>query len=193
MNGAKAVKFSKRERILCLVTVVAMFFGYSKWVVAKKRASIRAMDINIQTLESSSRDLKTMMAAIQQKRSLASAPVDAAESDALPQYLTNSASLSNLIRQLTNEDPAHKYNVKSIVGRPAAIEKGAESKPYELISYEVKLETSFLSVGHFIERLEESKFVLDVVSVEVQRIESDLKRCTATIRLNSYVPISKDS
>jgi hypothetical protein len=66
-------------------------------------------------------------------------------------------------------------------------EKSKKTGAYTQTLYELETESSFLAIGKFLESLEDSPLLTEVESVEISRIEQEMKRCTAKIRLYGYV------
>ena len=68
-----------------------------------------------------------------------------------------------------------------------AVIKQDELKKYYKTLFVLELDTSFLTLGQFIDKLEHSDLLLEVQSLDVSRIGRELKKCTVKIEFYGYV------
>jgi hypothetical protein len=54
------------------------------------------------------------------------------------------------------------------------------------VAYDIELESNFLAVGRFLQRLEDSPLLTELHSIEIERAPSEMKRVRTNIKLYSY-------
>jgi hypothetical protein len=58
---------------------------------------------------------------------------------------------------------------------------------YTQTLYSLEAESNFIAIGKFLENLEDSPLLTEIESIDISRIENELKQCKASIRLYGYV------
>ena len=74
------------------------------------------------------------------------------------------------------------FSVSKIATSPPTLSQGFRKT---LISLDA--EATFLSIGTFLENLEDSPLLTEIDSIEIKRQAGDLKLCNAKIKIFSYV------
>lgn len=97
-------------------------------------------------------------------------------------YRQENSGLGNLIRRVSSNTETRRF----FTVRKIAVEKTEKLPEYDKTKFEVEVEGPFQSVGDFLEDLENSRFLTRVESVQVYRIERELRLCRAKIILNSF-------
>ncbi|NDD91395.1 hypothetical protein EBZ37_04855 [bacterium] len=92
------------------------------------------------------------------------------------------SSFANIIKKLSGTDDPDLFSIKNI-----AVEKEESFSEYSKVLFSLELEAPFLHVGRFLETLEKSDLLTEVVDIEANRIEPELKRCSVKLKLYSYV------
>ncbi|MBU6376548.1 MAG: hypothetical protein KGQ59_11170 [Bdellovibrionales bacterium] len=92
------------------------------------------------------------------------------------------SSFANIIKTLSGTDDPDLFSIKNI-----SVEKEEPFLDYNKVLFLVELEAPFLHVGRFLEKLEKSDLLTEVLEIEANRIDPELKRCTVRLRLFSYV------
>ncbi|NDC76530.1 MAG: hypothetical protein EBZ67_01400 [Chitinophagia bacterium] len=89
---------------------------------------------------------------------------------------------TNIVRELSGGDTPDLFLIRNLsVGRE---EKFAD---YSKVLFNLEIEAPFMSVGHFLEKLEKSDLLTEVVNIDISRVEREMKRCTIKLSLYSYV------
>jgi hypothetical protein len=58
---------------------------------------------------------------------------------------------------------------------------------YTQTLYALEADSSFIAIGKFLENLEDSPLLTEIESIDIARIENEMKQCKASIRLYGYV------
>ena len=203
MGRFKNYRLTKREQVICWFTVGVLTLAHTQWFVLKKQKEIKSIAIKTDSLLSNNKDTETLILAVSQNRKPASDKNQAVEKTTVTQYINNSAFLTSFINKISVEGTKTPFHVKKITGLPLpsrsgeskaapnSKEKKPTDEPFETVPLGIELETQFISIGKFIEQLENAKLLLDIYSIEIKRLPNDLRECSAQIKLNNYV--SKDN
>ena len=89
--------------------------------------------------------------------------------------------MSNLLRKLGADEEERGMILKSI-----AVEQNKKVSNFYQTTMKVEVESSFVALGNFLGALSDSETLIDVKNVSLNRIDSDLKRCTAVIEVHGY-------
>ena len=113
---------------------------------------------------------------------LDSKPAQSLRKSPLWAYRQENSGLGNLIRKVSSSDSKRDFTVRRITV------VGKEEKPteYDSTKFEIEVEGPFHAIGNFLEELEGSRFLTRVESVQVSRIEKELRLCRARIFVNSF-------
>lgn len=89
---------------------------------------------------------------------------------------------SKLISELTREAQAASLRLKRL-----STEKPSTSDAYVKSAITLDVDASFIAIGKFLERLGDLPILAEVDSLEIYRVEGDLRKCSARIKLLSYL------
>lgn len=160
--------------ILCMLFLFERFFHKPRSLkVAEVAQEIRAEQEKLQA----SQNLLSQLAARKP-----SAIDSKASQDLLEKYVKSNDRFSKVVSSIASENEANPYQLNRI-----SAEKQTQIAGYSQTLYNVELEATFISVGKFLERLEDSPLLTEVDSIEITRLNSEMKRCKTKIRLFSYV------
>ena len=156
--------------VLILGTLVyfAAFYGPKSKVVAQQREEVKKLAAELALHQS-------QIARLAPVRTDAKGPTVP-----LQKYLAMNERFSDLITRLNGDGKVYRVN-------RLAMEKQEIKASFSKNTFNLEIETSFLKLGQFIEALEKSDFLLEINSVDVLRVDRELRKCTARIQLNSYV------
>lgn len=174
----KSLKLSASECVLSALTIVAAVFAYHAFWYSGKHADLKKLELeamNTELLLQTNQELVAKLAS----RKPASVELPSPE---IQKYVNTNAKFSAVLNSLAESEPGSSAVISKIFA-----DKQADYKGFTQTKLELQMEASFLSVGQFLERLENSDLLLEVESVEVHREPDDLKKCTAKIKLSSYV------
>jgi hypothetical protein len=152
------------------IAFLTSFYGPRSREVAQFQNDLKQLNTNIALHQAQVASLAP--AATPNQTTAPSAPIQ--------RYLAMNDRFSDLITRLNGDGRNFRVNRLSMDKQE---NKGAFSKS----TFSLEIETSFLNLGQFIENLEKSDFLIEISSVEVNRINQELRKCTAKIQLNSYV------
>jgi Tfp pilus assembly protein PilO len=96
-------------------------------------------------------------------------------------YREENKGLGNLIRKVSSSETLRDFTVRRI-----NLEKEEKLPEYDKTKFQIEVEGPFHSIGNFLEELESSRFLTRVESVQVFRIEKELRLCRARIYVNSF-------
>jgi hypothetical protein len=88
---------------------------------------------------------------------------------------------ANLLNEVSSNEGSDPFKIIRIATGPR--EAFAE---YLKVLFKLEFQAPFHSVGRFLERLEKSDLLTEVVSVDISRADPELKRCTVRLELYSY-------
>jgi hypothetical protein len=89
---------------------------------------------------------------------------------------------STFISKLAHQDGVGSFRILRL-----ATETPVQSPEYTRTGITLTVESSFPAVGKFLESLENSPTLAEIDSMEIARIDGDLKKCSAKIKLSNYV------
>jgi hypothetical protein len=159
--------------ILCLFVVFNMFWKNSPMNTGLKNVQSR--------IEASKKKLAEDQALFD-KLSKISSPTDSANSADLDQYVLLNDRFSSVISGIVRNSKTKSFALTKLVMEDESLESG-----YKKVLYSLDAEASFIEIGKFLEKLEDASLLTEVSSVEINRIDEEMKRCLAHIRLYSYV------
>lgn len=114
------------------------------------------------------------------RRDIASA-VAFPPSGELDQAGAASAKVSSFIRELASQESESRFRINRL-----GTEETQAVKDYSRTPVTLDVEATFPAIGRFLEALEDAPFLAEVDSLEVYRVENDLRLCAAKIRIYSY-------
>lgn len=172
---------NQREKILAAMVGVCLFVGFIKFFIVDRLKLIQETESQIvqeqQSLEANRAIYESLAT-----RKLASVSSNVSNID-IKGYTEGNSRLGNILGSITDmEQDQRLFKITKL-----SSDKKEEGKGYERILFSLEIETSFLGLGTFLEKLENSKYLSRVESVSVNRLGTDLKKCSATVRFYTYV------
>jgi hypothetical protein len=169
-------KMQPREWKLVAITLLcAGLFGFKTFVL-KKRAALNLVKIENTALEGSVQNTKNTLAQMQ----IAAAGRSATPNDqGQAAILEKNNNFSSLLNRLSGD--GIQFSLERLT-----VDEHKEVAGYSRTLFNLEIETSFIELGKFIEGLENSDFLVDFQSVEISRIDKELKRSKAKIKVFSY-------
>lgn len=172
-------KMNLRERIMSVTILVVVPIAYYSVVYKHQTEKETTLSKSVLEEETKLQAKVTTLADLQVKAEAARKTLDSNED--IKRYLDANKYMSNLLRKLGADQEDHGLNLKNI-----SIEDHKKENNFYKSSMKVEVEASFVALGNFLGKLSDSETLIDVKSVELNRIDTDLKRCTATIVLHGY-------
>jgi len=176
-------KLKFRESILLAAGVIAMAIAFEKFWVAPNSVRLTGLE---QKSGAARKKIEETRALIEKVRTRAPASVPAKVEDhttraLLEKYIGSNDRFSKVILGVVSGSKDGEFTISRI-----ASEKSVKMGSYTQTAYEIEAESSFLAIGKFFETLEDSPLLTEVDSIEISRIEEEMRRCTAKIRLFGY-------
>lgn len=171
---------NKREKILASMVAAALLVMSGHFFVKMRLNQLKELDASI-ALEQQQLDANRAIYEKLSTRKLASVNFDS--SIDLKSYVEGNSRLGNILSSISDMEHDQKlFKLTKIVSENKETARGVEK-----ILFSLEIETSFLGLGTFLEKLENSKYLSRVESVTVNRVGADLKKCNATVKFYSYV------
>lgn len=168
-------KRSQKEQILIVAgLVISTVFFYASFY-SKKSAKVSELQREEVALREKIKQSQNVLAQLQK------IPMgDVATSSEAVKSLESNTNFAKLLRTMSGD--GHVFTVNRL-----SVAKQEDLKMYHKTLFILEIETPFLNLGKFIDTLEHSELLLEVKSLEVNRIARELKKCTAKIELYGYV------
>jgi Tfp pilus assembly protein PilO len=169
----------RSEKILIsLVLLSGCFLGektlYSS--MQQQAASIAAQLTDVrQSLDSAKAEKDSM--ASRRLASVASFP----PMEELSKLEASSSRLSAFLKEITDEEEDERFGITRLSTEPSAVSGSFVKTPVN-----IEVEASFPAVGRFLEHLEDSPLLAEIDSIELSRVDNDLRMVVAKIRMFSY-------
>jgi Tfp pilus assembly protein PilO len=98
----------------------------------------------------------------------------------IDRYTEANAHLSKVIQHLSHSEENAFYLGSITTDKPSQL------GPYTRTPLQLDAEATFVSIGQFLERLEDSPLLTELESFEINRKTTDLKLCSVKLKLASY-------
>lgn len=175
----KPIRMNRRERILCALMTLSLVIGFYRIGIKTQANKISGLHAQMATAQEAIKRKNEIISDLH-KESVAT--LNARGSDQVYlNYLQQNQYLSNLLDNLGANTPEHQIQLKSI-----DVQSHDKANGMNRSRFKLQIESSFVSLGQFLEKLAEKPLLLEVKSVELDRIDGDLKRCQATIEVDGY-------
>jgi len=171
---------SARELFLVLAGMLSLAFGYYQfWHLPRSQelASLRTQ------LFESKKKLESDLAVINSLNQVSQADQVIEKADQkLEQVREMNSNFANIVRELSGGDTPDLFQIRNL-----AVKSEDRFADYSRVLFNMEIEAPFLSVGQFLERLEKSDLLTEVIQIDITRLEKEMKRCTIKLALYSYV------
>jgi hypothetical protein len=109
-------------------------------------------------------------------------PVEEAADLKMDQIREMNSNFANIVRELSGGDTPDLFLIRNLT-----LAKEEKFADYNKVMFNLEIEAPFMSVGQFLERLEKSDLLTEVVNIDISRVEREMKRCTIKLSVYSYV------
>ena len=179
MIKLKSIKFSNRERALILVSFLLVSFAFNKYWYSKKSIETKEMIAKLTNLINQvSMQQKNLLQIQKSKKNIS---LKSSLKSQLEKHLSSSRYFSNLIAELSFEKNPEKFKIQKI-----QVEKSTKFDGYTKNKIKLEIQSSFIGLGEFLEELENSKYLVEVNSIKLTKLDDDLLKCTSIVKVNSY-------
>lgn len=172
----------KQSEVAMLCVVIVSFFGLFHLLWMKSGASVSALTLNAQ-LEKSKQTLAENKTFLEKLSNRSPASVGAGV-DEMDKYVLTNDRLSSVINGIVASSRSEALALTKLSLEDQSLESG-----YKKMLYSVDAEASFIDIGKFLEKLEDAPLLTEIKSININRIDNEMKRCQAHIRLYSYVRV----
>jgi len=173
-----------RELLLVAMGILALLYGYMRFWHEPRALEIQGkaqalsdnnarLTADLATLETLNRQARLEAEALQAGQVTQNAQID--------QVREMNSNFANIVRELTGAGSTGKFSIRNL-----AVSKEEKMADYTKVLFSLELDAPFLALGSFLERLEKSDLLTEVVDIQVTRIERELKRCTIKLSIYSY-------
>ena len=178
MNLSK-IQLKKNELVLMSIVVLVLFalFHFS-WKNSNKMLTLNAVRASSMTAKSKLIENQSLYEKLI-KREPASQGFSA---DYMDQYILANDHFSSAITGIVNSSKSKAFTLIKL-----SLEDQSSDSGYKKMLYSLDAEASFIEIGKFLEKLEDAPLLTEVTSIEINRIDTEMKRCQAHIKLYSYV------
>ena len=182
------LKTSKKKRSLLEIVLMSLifiswFYGYQRFWRAPRLLEVAELEKDESVSLAETESLKQRLAAIEGGRTPSSLLKNSPRGVAglFEKVSRSNDRFSNIMVKLA-EIKADSFTLGKISAAPPTKVDG-----FFKTAINLEAETTFLSLGSFLETLEDSPLLTEIESIEIKRQVSDLKLCNAKIKLYSYV------
>ena len=175
----------KSETILLSLFALASFYLFQTYYMKPKKEVLNGMKSEVSALQIKN-DQNHVLLSTLQNRVPASLELKTSN-ELLDKYMKSNDRFSNVISTVISNS-----NNLSFVVNKIATESQAQLMGYAQTLYSIQASASFISIGKFLESLEDSPILTEVQSIDIERTGNELKMCKANIKLFSYVSGSID-
>jgi hypothetical protein len=182
MAAVKQKQKLKSHEIAFLSSMaLALFFVYNHYWKTSHAMKLAALNNELARVnEEALNDQKLLDKLLSTNRNPADLALQTSK-DLLDKYAKSNDHFSKVMMQLSDK-----------AGTPFSLTRFATENqtkvgPYTKTSISLEAQATFLTIGRFLETLDDSPLLTEVESIEIKRVSTDLKLCNAKIRIFSYV------
>lgn len=179
MKSLLKIKLKNNEVIMLCLVILTLFAAFN--ILWKKSGSANALN-EIRAKADASKKVLADNQALYDKLSKRSPASEGFSADYMSQYAMLNDRFSSVITGIVNSSKSKKFTLSRL-----SLENQSAENGYKKMLYSLDAEASFIEIGKFLEKLEDAPLLTEVSSVEINRIDNEMKRCKAHIKLYSYV------
>lgn len=176
-------KLSQRECIMGFITLVVVIYGYFHYWYNGKQKSILEFEKKIALIQNEINQNKAVVDGLQKRIIASTVPGDA--TSPIKEYMSASKRLAQVMEKLISEDP-------KLMTRSIAVDKVEQQEEHKQVEINLELEGPFPAMGAFVERLESSKLLTEIKTIDISRVDSDLEKCVAKLAIVSRIYAEDD-
>ncbi len=176
----KDAQLKNSKTILSVTLSLALVYCFQHyWVVPKK---LKLTEVRERVVSSRTKIAEDQLALEKLISRMPAAEEMRASQHLLDQYFKSNKQFSSVITSIVDNSKSDSFTLNRI-----SSERQSKVSGYSQTLYNLEAEASFISIGRFLEKLEDSSLLTEVESVEITRLADEMKRCKANIKLFSYV------
>ncbi|MBF0299932.1 MAG: type 4a pilus biogenesis protein PilO [Oligoflexia bacterium] len=166
---------AKRESIMIFLVIVVIFIFFTKLWYFKQESTIQSIKDEISELTNQTTNYKENLNGLTGINQVVNEQLNIVNTLNV-ETIKIENNVPSLIKKITELSDLSKIQLKKI--------KLIENKNkifFNEYSISVEVESSFLILGHFLESMEKIPMPINVKSIEISRLDQDLKNCFARI------------
>ena len=180
MNFINQLKWNLRESVLISAFAVGLLVLFQIYWVKPRSVKLEEVREKVASTRSKIQETKNLISNLG-SRAPASEEAKTTQS-LLDKYFTSNAKFSSVIMGVFSGAKDDSFSLVRMTS-----EKSSKVGGYTQTLYQLEAESTFISIGKFLERLEDSSLLTEVESIDISRLGSEMERCKANIRLFGYV------
>lgn len=180
MKGSKGFRLKFSESVLLSLVIVGGAFLFQRFWVLPNSQRLVELQEKAKVSQAKIEEMKTQLNTVKVKAP-ATEEVKTAQS-LLDRYISTNEKFSSMIMGIFTGSKEREFTISKIIA-----EKSEQVGLYTQTLYQIDAESSFIAIGKFLEGLEDSALLTEVESINITKIEDEMKRCKASIRLFGYV------
>ncbi len=170
---------SPRELVLTAVGLIALSLVYTNTWHANREVDIKRETKAIEEGRKKLQADEAMIAALIQEEN---APQSKGQDARLATIREANNNFANIVKTLSGTDDPDLFTIRNLT-----VDKEERFAEYSKVLFTLEVDAPFLHVGQFLEKLEQSNLLTELVNVEATRIDPELKRCSVKLSIYSYV------
>lgn len=170
---------SIRELALTTAGLAALALVYANTWHANREVDIKRETKAIEDAQKKLQADETVIATLIQEEN---APQAEGQDARLATIREANNNFANIVKTLSGTDDPDLFSIKNLT-----VDKEERFAEYSKVLFSLEVDAPFLHVGQFLEKLEESNLLTELVNVEATRIDPELKRCSVKLSIYSYV------
>ncbi|MBF0360356.1 MAG: hypothetical protein HQK49_05055 [Oligoflexia bacterium] len=192
INKRKLIKFSKifltRQTIISIVTMLLLMFWFIKDWYLKQNIVISTLNAEKIELSVKIESTKKMIYEMAKNNSKNHENITDNNNTLLDNQIKmsprrqNKMEIPDAIEQITKNILHNKMKIKTI--SLLTYKKNLFFNEYQLL---LDINSPFLSIGYFLENIENSKMPLNVSSIQISRFQNELQDCRSKIIINGHI------
>jgi|688.fasta_scaffold1024352_1 hypothetical protein len=176
----KGFRLKLSESILLSFVIIGGALLFQRFWVIPNSQRLVEMQEKTKVIRAKIEELKTQLNTVAVKIPV-NEEVKTAQS-LLDRYISTNDKFSSVIMGIFSGSKEREFNISKIIA-----ERSEKVGVYTQTLYQIEAESSFIAIGKFLEGLEDSALLTEVESINISKIEDEMKRCKASIRLFGYV------
>ncbi len=178
-------KLKKSEVVLTSLFAAAMVYLFQTYWLRPHKDHLNTLKSEVASVETQVEQSRSLLSTLK-NRVPASIEVKTSN-ELLDKYIKSNDRFSNVVTSIIQSSNSLSFMLNKITA-----ESQAQLMGYAQTLYSIQADASFISIGKFLESLEDSPLLTEVQSIEIERTGNELKMCKANIKLFNYVSGSVD-
>jgi|GEM_PF-6943287 len=173
-------KLKTSESILVSVFALLSMYAFDRFWQQPHSKELKEVQTKVVTARKSVEDKRKVLDSLK-SRAPASTEVKTAQT-LFDRYLASNDRFSSVIMGIFTGSKENEFSIQKLAALQSTSFGG-----YVQTLYSLDVESNFIAIGKFLENLEDSPLLTEVESIDITRIENEMKQCKASIRLYGYV------